>query len=405
MVVSWPVTEQTEWKHWVTPQAARKEAVHRWFLFPHSYTSGLVFSLIHEWGLNAQDKILDPFVGAGTTMVAAQEKGISATGFDLSPLAVLASNVKTTAHAPERLQALWRVLERTSRNNGQGLVGRSYPDLVRRALPKGRLEQLDSIAQNIVHLDATPAEKDFFHLALIAVIPRFSHAVADGGWLRWQHQGARAELVRNVFHQQVEVMLADICASRFQIQGIWKANVADARSLPETDDSYTAVVSSPPYPNRHDYTRVFGIELMFAFQNWEENRALRYQSFHSHPEARPHRASAEQYAAPTELGAIICQLKDGRIQRMLNGYFLDMYLCLREIERVCCRGARTAFVVGNVRYDSHIIPVDEFTAEIGEQAGLTCKEIRTVRLRGNSAQQMGLYGRMASRESIVIFTK
>lgn len=47
--------------------------------------------------------------------------------------------------------------------------------------------------------------------------------------------------------------------------------------------------------------------------------------------------------------------------------------------------------------------VDEFTAELGKRAGLACSEIRAVRWRGNSAQQMGRYGRAASRESVVMF--
>ena len=84
---------------------------------------------------------------------------------------------------------------------------------------------------------------------------------------------------------------------------------------------------------------------------------------------------------------------------------MDIYLCLCEVARVCRKGARAAFVVGNTQYDGTAILVDEFTAEIGEQAGLTCKEIRAVRWRGNSAQQMGKYGRVASRESIVMFEK
>ena len=85
------------------------------------------------------------------------------------------------------------------------------------------------------------------------------------------------------------------------------------------------------------------------------------------------------------------------------GYFLDMYLCLREVARVCRGGAKMAFVVGNARYDGTALLVDEFTAELGERAGLACSEIRTVRWRGNSAQQMGRYGRAASRESVVMF--
>lgn len=93
------------------------------------------------------------------------------------------------------------------------------------------------------------------------------------------------------------------------------------------------------------------------------------------------------------------------MQRMLRGYFLDMYLCLCEAVRVGREGAKIALVVGNARYGGKAILVDEFTAELGERAGLVCREIRAVRWRGNSAQQMGKYGRAASRESVVIFEK
>ena len=64
---------------------------------------------------------------------------------------------------------------------------------------------------------------------------------------------------------------------------------------------------------------------MFAFQDWEANRALRYQTFHSHPEARPNRPSAKKYKPPEALTDSIHNLSDKRIQRMLDGYFLDMY--------------------------------------------------------------------------------
>ena len=144
---------------------------------------------------------------------------------------------------------------------------------------------------------------------------------------------------------------------------------------------------------------------MFAFQNWNENRALRYQSFHSHPEAQPKRNSADGYQPPVRLAEIVTKCAEVRVKRMLEGYFLDMYLSLREIVRVCRGGGRVAYVVGNARYYGADLLVDEFTAEVGEQVGLRCDEIRAVRWRGNSAQQMGKYGRRAARESIVIFTR
>ena len=114
---------------------------------------------------------------------------------------------------------------------------------------------------------------------------------------------------------------------------------------------------------------------MFDFLDWKRLRELRYQSFHSHPEARPQRPSADEYEPPDGL----------------------------EEARVCRDGANVAVVVGNARYSGSVIRVDEYTAELGERVGLVCREIRAVRWRGNSAQQMGRYGRVASRESVVLF--
>ena len=343
--------------------------------------------------------------GFGYTLLAAKEMGIACTGYDISPLAVLAANTKTAAFSRGSLEKTWEGLQNAMSSGRPTPTKRAYPELVRNALPEGRLEAFDEIASCIDEIGASSSEQSFFQLALISIIPRFSHAVANGGWLRWLNQGAGAEMIRDSFEQQVEMMLSDVADDRLRRKVSWKTCLADARNLPSPNGAYSAVITSPPYPNRHDYTRVFGIELMFAFLDWKENRALRYQSFHSHPEARPQRPMVSGYEEPESLQESIRDLTDARMRRMLQGYFLDMYLCLCEVTRVCRTGAKVAFVVGNARYDGKIILVDELTAELGERVGLMCREIRTVRWRGNSAQQMGKYGRTVSRESVVIFDK
>lgn len=399
------ITEHPEWRQWLTPKAARKAPIHRWYLFPHSFTGELVQAVIREWDLNTGDKLLDPFVGSGTTLLASKEVGVSSVGYDLSPLAVLASNTKAASLSLPRLEKVWQRLRRTFGRKKRTCMTRAYPALLHRALPDGRLEALDAIARAIRSVNCLSSERDFFRLALISIIPRFSNAVANGGWLRWLNRGADAKDVACLFTEQVELMLSDVGQTIPCDTGSWKAYVADARFMPAPDAVHSAVITSPPYPNRHDYTRVFGIELLFAFHGWEANRALRYQTFHSHPEARPKRPAATKYVPPAALRESVRDLRDKRIQRMLEGYFLDMYLCLCEVNRVCCKGAKVALVVGNAQYDGNSLLVDELTAEIGEQTGLVCNEIRAIRWRGNSAQQMGRYGRVPARESIVMFVK
>lgn len=401
----WRFRERSEWKAWITPRLTREREVCRWLVFPHSFAAEFVEAVLAEWAVGSDDRLLDPFVGSGTTLVAARERGVPATGFDLSPVAVLAARTKVAELSGSRLRDLWRALSEPAPSGRRRSTGRDYPDLVRRALPGGRLRRLDALMARIEGLDGDEAEQDFFRLALLGVIPEFSEAVADGGWLRWRRDGAAAEGVEEAFLERAEVMIGDLGSAPVRGSGHWNARRADAREIPERDGSFSVVITSPPYPNRHDYTRVFGIELLFAFLDEEANRALRRQTFHSHPEAKPRRGDTRGYGAPEGLAERVARVADGRIRRMLDGYFLDLYLCLREVRRLCREGSPIAFVVGNVRYDGIPFPVDEYTAEVGETAGLECAEIRVVRRRGNSAQQMGRYGREAARESVVIFRR
>ena len=68
-------------------------------------------------------------------------------------------------------------------------------------------------------------------------------------------------------------------------------------------------------------------------------------------------------------------------------------------------GGSLAFVIGNVRHAGIHIPADELLGEIGERAALQWQDTWVIRMRGNSAQQMGRFGRLPSRESVVFFRK
>lgn len=400
--------ERCEWSAWMTRRALLKKPVHRWFTFPHSFTSELVHALIDEWELTSHDLILDPFVGAGTTILSAKERGIPAKGYDISPLADLVSRVKVSDYEYSSLKSLQKSLDH--KFNEQYKSNRKlskYPDLLMKALPGTLLRHFSDYARALDDLECADKEKEFFKLALIAIIPFFSRAKATGGWIKWIDNDNDASIFHRIFSDQIEKMIADVSTTPTSSNLAWHIHVADARSIPDDDNTYTALITSPPYPNRHDYTRIFGVELMFGFLTWEQIRQLRYKSLQSHPESRPNRTNDDGYSPPLQFVDVLSNLNrdgaDPRICRMLDGYFRDIYQCLREAARVCKPGAKLAFILGNVQYGGYPILVDELTAELGEEVGLECKKIYVARYRGNSAQQMGKYGRQPSREAVVIF--
>jgi SAM-dependent methyltransferase len=402
-----PVVERPEWRQWVTPTLLRLSPVHRWFVFPHSYTGELVETLLREWGLQRGARVLDPFAGAGTTAVTAQSLGMTALAFDLSPLAVLASRVKTSVLHAADVAGGWARIQRSLNRRRATQVPR-YPDLVNRALPGNLLATFHTVKLAIERSCGDAPARDFFMLALLGVLPKFSKLVATGGWLSFRCGGRRATSLSEELAKQVSLMIDDLRQRSTDLPDA-QVEVADARVLPLEDQSVDAAITSPPYVNRHDYTRVFGVELLFALLNDDQIKPLRYQSFQSHPEAHPNRPSNGSYRQPRALARLLSQLKtesgDPRIPRMLEGYFKDIHCMLAELARILRPGARAAVVIGNVQYNGVAFPVDEITARIGERFHLSPERLVVARYRGNSAQQMAAFGRKPARESVVILRK
>ena len=90
---------------------------------------------------------------------------------------------------------------------------------------------------------------------------------------------------------------------------------------------------------------------------------------------------------------------------MLEGYFEDMHLVLKEIKRLLIPHGKVAFVIGDVRYGGIMIPVGNILINIGNNIGLEFKAKITARMRGNSPQQMKKYGREPMEENILIWEK
>jgi hypothetical protein len=102
-----------------TPQLLKKHPIHRWFYFPHSYSPELVEAILKQWHLPKGANLIDPFVGAGTTLLVAKKRKYNTIGFDLSPVSILVSNAKAGNYDPNEIRAcLKKVLVEAKKGNG-----------------------------------------------------------------------------------------------------------------------------------------------------------------------------------------------------------------------------------------------------------------------------------------------
>ncbi|MCX7925999.1 MAG: hypothetical protein N2554_09345 [Fimbriimonadales bacterium] len=107
----------------------------------------------------------------------------------------------------------------------------------------------------------------------------------------------------------------------------------------------------------------------------------------------------------TILRARRAHLNNPRIPDMITAYFVDMERVIQELARVCAENATVYLVVDNVRFEGELLPVDLVLCDLAEQSGFQTEAIWVARYKGNSSQQMGRYGRVPVRESVLVWRK
>jgi hypothetical protein len=90
---------------------------------------------------------------------------------------------------------------------------------------------------------------------------------------------------------------------------------------------------------------------------------------------------------------------------MVQGYFEDMNSVIKNIAIYLKPGGKVALVVANAQFAGESIPTDLLLSELAAEHGLETEEIWITRYKGNSSQQMAIYGRRPVRESIVFWKK
>ena len=187
---------------------------------------------------------------------------------------------------------------------------------------------------------------------------------------------------------------------------------------------YEAVITSPPYCNRYDYTRTYALELALLGVDEQGVSDLRQQMLSCTVENRakdllkinPRWAAAIVAADQQALLQTILQyladqksvgaLNNTGIPRMVRGYFYEMACVIAECARVLKPGAPLVMVNDNVRYAGASVSVDLILSDIAEQLGFAVENILVLpNGKGNSSQQMGEHGRDALRKCVYVWRK
>ena len=445
----------------VSYQANKSARMHRWFKYKEGFSARLVHKLIQEFDLKPPQHVLDPFAGVSTTLLVAQEFGLHATGIEVMPIGEVVWQAKSKIDQYDL--AVLRMIRDWIKSTPPQKSRRTFPHIpiTRSAFDIEQEARLMWYDEQFQQLDAAgnPKVKTLLKFILMSILEDISYTSKDGQYLRWDSRSekvqqwnakriARGKKPSKAFHKR---KILDVQSAITEALDLIIFDVSMTRPLPappgrqklirgtvlntlplQPDNHFDAVITSPPYCNRYDYTRTYALELAFLGLDHEavlnlrqallsctvENKSKIQQlrTFYSQigrlDDFRQIMKELENHAAFQEILTAL-RLRDERgevnnkgIISMVEGYFTELAFVTYELFRACKPGASVAIVNDNVRYSGEIVPVDLLMTDIAFKFGFTPERIHVLPQRkGNSSQQMGKYGREALRKSILIWKK
>lgn len=238
----------------------RTEFIHNWYWYKEGFSKALVDYIIDRFGLKSGMTVLDPFCGVGTTPLACKQQGIASVGFDVSPLCVFVSKVKTADYDMPAMEQAVKLALKWKFERPRELPTDKY---FKRAFSKWALEDIVFYRNKIFEI-GDEQTRNYMLLALIDAATKASWTVKDGSLVKIDKR--HKPPVRTLFQQKIRGMLRELRVARPEPVPA-DIRLGDARDMKIEDGYVDAVITSPPYLNKIEYTKIYKLELSLFSKN------------------------------------------------------------------------------------------------------------------------------------------
>ncbi len=388
-----------------------KYASHNFHSFPAKFPPQLPRQFITALTL-PEDVVLDPMLGSGTTLVEAYLAGRRGLGFDIDPLALLLSRVKTTSASRETLaQTGTELLNRATvfRWKREAELKKRlkdrWDDKTRAFVdywfaPETQLDLLALVIE-IERLEDLQI-KAFFELALSSIIITKSGGVSLAFDLA-HTRPHRAKLVTNrtgeiilnngiekvspnrlkfakktlrpvfeEFQKRIQKNLAGIITA---FAGEIRPDISfgNAQCLPLDKASVDLIVTSPPYAsNAIDYMRAHKFSLVWLGHPIEKLSQKRKTYIGGEATANERFEELPKSTAKIVAEVAVRSKKKGLV---LHRYYSEMTRTLQEMFRVLKPGKAAIVVVGTSILKGYDTETQNCLADIGRSIGFEVPKI------------------------------
>ena len=406
-----------------------EQPVHSWYVLKEAYSFELPKWVLHKLRDTYNADIsyaLDPFIGCGTTGVVLSSQNIQVDGIEYNPFIRFVASTKASSGK----------LDPNCISKAINNLGKSPPKGSRFTWPKlstfhntqyfrpSDIRYLRYILQEIDEKTSCETTKDFLKLGVAKSLDQISNLRKDGRALRYVKKAQRPtapSLLPLIWNDMLSAISIDqMPKAEFQVFGgnakdlkiIWPKDIDAYKNLSVSSNTYDLILYSPPYLNNFDYTEIYKLELwMLDFvSTYEEWADLRKSTIRSHHSLKVDSTNILKTDRDTKTisewidfmvsSNCLTGYAAENMPPVINAYFDDMYLSLKEQFRVLKPGGFLVYVVANSRHAHLPIATDIILGKLAQIVGFEPLELTVLKKRNGRTRQKNFL-----RESAIFMRK
>lgn len=385
----------------------------RWYPYIEGYAPDFVKSIIKKFEIN-DSLIYEPFAGTGTTLLAADNLGLSTVYSEVNPLLQFLINTKFKVLRSNKT-------ERKKLHNNIKDVEKSIPTIFNKFHEDETLkityatifseskyfpdENFSKILKLRSYIDVVKLENELLsELLTVAVLSSLLTVsyLKKAGDVRFKTQKDIAKgipEIQDILLQKIANIAEDVINFDYSLKKNHEQILSNAKNIGRVKDiKIGAIITSPPYLNGTNYFRNTKVELWFLRYLQYEND-LRY--FRDQALTSGINDVKKEYATTNGFDLIsksklyestLIELNkktyDSRIPIMAKSYFEEMYQIFKEVKPHLISKAKILIDIGDSIFCDVHIKTDEILIELLVELGYTLIDTKVLRKRRSRNKEL-----------------